>query len=112
MAGSSAFLLPILGVLSVAVAAPFLVVGYRRMEHRKRRRLEQSRREIRVRTGDEAGDAGECGHRRSKSKARQGTDGTYRSVCKYCGAAMKRLGPENWIVDRAAETGAGGGATP
>ena len=99
MAGPSAFLLPVLGALSLAVATPFLIASYRRIEHKKRRRLETSRREIRVRTGKETAQSSGCTHMRSKSKARQGTDGTYRSVCKYCGAPMKRLGPQDWVVE-------------
>jgi hypothetical protein len=80
------------------------------MEHKKRRRLEQSRREIRVRTGEEADETVECLHMRSKSRARKGIDGAYRSVCKYCGAPMKRLARKDWVVDTAIAPDAEAGA--
>lgn len=101
MSTSATFLIPALGILSVAIATPFAVAGLRAIAHRKRRRLERSRREILVRAGQEAAPlAGGCTHQRSKGKARKGADGTYRSVCRFCGAPMRRLGRGDWIVEQ------------
>jgi hypothetical protein len=89
----------VLGVsLFLVFALPFGIWVVRRVAHKKRRRLEQSRRQIVV--AAEPGVAGqkECPHKRSKSRAKTGPDGQMTSICRFCGIPMLRLGPGDWEV--------------
>jgi hypothetical protein len=95
----------ILGVgLFLIFAVPLAIWLARRIAHKKRRRLEQSRREIVVAADPLATGRKECSHKRSKSRAKAGADGRMTSICRFCGVPMLRRGPGDWEVLGRAET--------
>jgi hypothetical protein len=81
-------------LLFVVPAGIWLV---RRIQHGKRRQLERSKRSIAVAAEPDAA-PGECPHKRSKSRAKTGSDGQMTSICRFCGVAMLRNGPGDWEV--------------
>jgi hypothetical protein len=87
------------------VAGPFAAAVLHRIRHHKRQRLVNSRRRINVLEAEARAQAatpqpsGKCAHTRSKRRAQAGPDGTYRSVCKWCGTPMTRLAKGRWIPD-------------
>ena len=84
--------------LFLLFAVPAGIWLVRRMQHGKRRRLERSKRQIVVAATAELGGAGECPHKRSKSRARTAPDGEMTSICRFCGVPMLRHGPGDWEV--------------
>ena len=88
------FLLTILIALVLFVAIPIAITFYLKHERRQRRKLVNSPRKIGL-AGEEE-DTGPCEHVRSRSRARQGPDGQFVSICKKCGVAMVRNGPGDW----------------
>jgi hypothetical protein len=89
-------------VLAVAFVfvPPLSFFVIRRFQARKRRKMVNAPRKIKVLSGDEPEPAGPCanGHERSKRNARQNSDGVYVSVCRTCGAPMRRKGKGDWEV--------------
>ena len=78
---------------------PLAYIGFRRLQHSQRRKMVNGPRKIRVaRDGDSASDPCAKGHERSKRNARQNKDGVFVSVCRTCGAPMRRNGPGDWVV--------------
>ncbi len=92
------FLLSVLIALVVFVTVPIAVTFYLKRERRKRRKLVDSPRKIEL-ASEEDGPR-ECEHMRSKSRAKHNADGDLISMCKKCGATMKRNGPGDWVVIR------------
>ena len=92
------FLLSILVVLVVFVAVPIGVTFYLKRERKRRRKLVNSPRKIGLATDDAVPRS--CEHLRSRSRARQAADGGFVSVCKRCGAPMRREGPGVWVVSQ------------
>ena len=95
---------PVLGwmfVLAVTFvfAPPLALMAFRRFQEKRRRKMVNAPRKIKVLSGEEA-PTGSCagGHQRSKRNARQNADGVYVSVCRTCGAQMRRNGPGDWQV--------------
>ena len=89
----------ILGVgLFLVFALPLAIWLVRSIAHRKRRRLEQSKRQIVVAAERDAAGENECPHKRSKSRAKTGADGRMTSICRFCGVPMLRRGPGDWEV--------------
>jgi hypothetical protein len=91
----------LLGVsLLLIFGVPLAWSLYRRIERAKRRRLERSKRPVRVRAAraDVPIEAEGCSHKRSRSRAREQEDGTLHSVCRFCGAPMKRVAAGEWKV--------------
>jgi hypothetical protein len=89
----------LLGVsLLLIFGVPLAWSLYRRIEGGRRRRLERSKRPVRVRAvrTDEPIEAEGCSHKRSRSRAREQSDGTLHSVCRFCGAPMKRVAAGEW----------------
>ena len=83
---------PLLWVLIIAlllvlgVPLGFAIYGW--VQRKQRRRLERSKRPVKIVAGPEVVPEKrqhECRHKRSRSKARNGPDGVMRSVCKWCG---------------------------
>lgn len=88
------FLLSVLTALVLFVAIPIATTFYLKHERRKRRKLVNSPRKIGLASDDEV--AAPCEHVRSRSRAKQGADGQFVSICKKCGVAMVRNGPGDW----------------
>ena len=97
-ASSSPMLLVLLLIALILVFGLPLGFGtYKWFQAKQRRRLERSKRPIKIETGPEvARQSVQCQHRRSRSKARTDRDEVMRSVCKWCGEPMKRNGPNDW----------------
>jgi hypothetical protein len=89
-------------VLAVAFVfvPPLVLISFRRFQHKRRRKMVNAPRKIKVLKGEEESPSGPCGngHERSRRNARQSNDGSYVSVCKKCGAPMRRNGPGDWVV--------------
>jgi hypothetical protein len=77
---------------------PLMLLSFRYVQGKRRRKLVNSPRKIKVMSDEERTDPCAGGHRRSKRNARPGPDGTYVSVCRTCGAPMRRTGPGDWVV--------------
>ncbi len=95
------FLLTILAVLFLFVAVPIAVTFYLKQERRRRRSRKRSGGGGRTPQIGLAGDEPverACEHERSKSRAVKKSNGSYVSVCKKCGAAMRRNGPGDWEI--------------
>lgn len=90
------FLLSILIALVAFVAVPIGVTFYLKRERKRRRKLVDSPRKITLASEEVAPRS--CEHARSKSRAKKTADGSLVSICKKCGATMKRNGPGDWIV--------------
>lgn len=101
------FLLSILIALVLLVGIPIAVTFYLKHERRQRRKLVNSPRKIGL-ASDEA-PAAPCEHVRSRSRAKQASDGQFVSICKKCGVPMVRNGPGDWspAPDRAEPRPAG-----
>jgi hypothetical protein len=85
--------------LAFVFLPPVTFYSIRRFQAGRRRKMVNAPRKIKVLSGDETPD-NPCakGHQRSKRNARQGSDGAYVSVCRTCGARMRRVGPGDWEV--------------
>jgi hypothetical protein len=81
-------------------APPVALMAFRRFQASRRRKMVNAPRKIKVLKDDEGQPAGPCagGHQRSKRNARQGPDGVYVSVCRTCGAPMRRKAKGEWEV--------------
>jgi hypothetical protein len=90
------FMLSVLIALVVFVAVPIGVTFYLKRERRKRRKLVDSPRKIEL--ASEEDEARVCEHMRSKSRAKRSPNGDLVTICKKCGASMKRIGPGDWVV--------------
>lgn len=90
------FLLSILILLGAFVAIPIGVSFYLQRERRRRRKLVDSPRKIALATDELV--ARPCKHLRSKSRARETADGSLVSICKKCGASLRRQGPGDWVA--------------
>ena len=95
---------PVLGwmfVLAVTFvfAPPLALMAFRRFQEKRRRKMVNAPRKIKVLSGEEA-PTGPCadGHQRSKRNAREGRDGVYVSVCRICGVPMRRKAKGQWEV--------------
>ena len=78
---------------------PLILMSFRYAQAKRRRRMVNAPRKIKVMSGEED-PAGPCagGHERSRRNARQNADGSYVSVCRTCGLPMRRNGPGDWVV--------------
>jgi hypothetical protein len=96
---SNALLGWILGIsLFLIIGVPLAIWAVRRVAQGKRRRLERSRREIKVKPITQTAEQTACPHRRSKSRAKAGADGRLRSICRFCGLPMLRIAEGEWEV--------------
>jgi hypothetical protein len=94
------FLLSILIALITFVAVPIAVTFYLKRERKRRRKLVSSPRKIALASEEVAPRS--CEHMRSKSRAKQSADGGFMSICRKCGASMRRKGPGNWVLSQQA----------
>jgi hypothetical protein len=89
-------------VLAIAFVfvPPLALLSFRQFQHSRRRKMVNGPRKIKVlkNAEDAPGDPCADGHERSRRNARQGSGGSYTSVCKKCGAPMRRNGPGDWVV--------------
>jgi hypothetical protein len=78
---------------------PLILFSFRYLSAKRRRRMVNAPRKIKVISEEEKRD-GPCagGHERSRRNARQAADGSYVSICRTCGAPMRRNGPGDWVV--------------
>ncbi len=93
--------------LTLVIGAPLVVAAYQWFTRKRRRRLERSKRPIKIKREEESAAQAPkpaCPHRRSRSKAREGPNGVMFSVCKWCGQAMRRNAPDDWEAIPAPET--------
>jgi hypothetical protein len=106
---SNALLGWILGIsLLLIIGVPLAIWAVRRIAQGKRRRLERSRREIKVNPITQSAEQISCPHRRSKSRAGAGADGRLRSICRFCGVPMLRIAEGEWeVVEPEANAGLG-----
>jgi hypothetical protein len=84
--------------LFLIIGIPTAIWAVRRVAHNKRRRLERSKRQIKVNPLTQTAEQKACPHRRSKSRAKAGEDGRLRSICRFCGVPMLRLAQGEWEV--------------
>ena len=89
-------------VLAIAFVfvPPLVFFAIRHLQAKRRRKMVNAPRKIKVLKDDETAVPGPCsdGHQRSRRNARQNSDGVYVSVCRACGAPMRRNGPGEWEV--------------
>lgn len=90
------FMLSVLIGLVIFVTVPIGVTFYLKRERKKRRKLVDSPRKIEL--ASEQDEARICEHMRSKSRAKRTAEGELVTICKKCGASMKRVGPGEWVV--------------
>jgi hypothetical protein len=106
---SNALLDWILGIsLFLIIGIPLAIWAVRRVAQGKRRRLERSKRQIKVNPLTQSAEQKACPHRRSKSRAKAGADGRLRSICRFCGVPMLRLAEGEWeVLEPEADSAAG-----
>jgi hypothetical protein len=97
---------PVLGwmfalALTFIFVPPLALMMFRRLQGTRRRKMVNAPRKIKVLSADAPVEAqGPCaaGHERSRRNARQNSEGVYVSICRTCGAPMRRKGKGEWEV--------------
>ena len=82
--------------LLLFIGLPIALWTYQRIVGGKRRKLERAKRPIAISADERFDRTGACPHKRSKSRAKENAEGEMRSICRFCGTPMVRLGPGEW----------------
>ena len=95
---------PVLGWMFVLAVTfvfvpPLALMAFRRFQEKRRRKMVNAPRKIKVLSGEEA-PTGPCAGGRCawSADARQNADGVYVSVCRTCGVPMRRKAKGQWEV--------------